>query len=94
MLSTSCLFLQALWGCFRALFGVYEEQLSIFVFTKLIFFVKMKKKVVGSAQKSRVGRGAPNTAIIFFGLIIIIIIIIIFYVIDIQSVTIFKIQQF
>ena len=30
------------------------------------FFVNLKKKVVGSAQKLRVGRGALNTAIFFF----------------------------
>ena len=39
-----------------------------FSFTNLIFFRQNEKKVVGSAQKRRVGRGAPNTAIFLFGL--------------------------
>ena len=42
--------------------------------TEIALFIKflcqIEKKVVGSAQKLRVSRGALNTAIFFFGLII------------------------
>ena len=47
----------------------HVAQKWLFFYIK--FLCQIEKKVVGSAQKFRVGRGAPNTAIFFFfGLII------------------------
>ena len=52
------------WWIFNQFFAACSTEIALFI----KFFCQIEKKVVGSTQKLRVGRGALNTAIFFFGL--------------------------
>ena len=50
---------------FQSFFAACSAEIALFI----KFLCQIAKKVVGSAQKLRVGRGALNTAIFFLALI-------------------------